>query len=177
MALEILKCPNCGARAPASFAGAVAACEFCGAVLSGLAMKPAAPAPTPAPAPVATPSPSPAPERLRRAEPVSPAARASAETFTEAELLDLARRRLGLHESLYFDGNIPRGKLKAASETEAHADGMLVSLSWQAAARRVSTTTRDSCGKLLGEVEVAEAKAAAPAGSKAGNHGKPAAAH
>lgn len=67
--------------------------------------------------------------------------------------------------------------LKAASETEAHADGMLVSLSWQAAARRVSTTTRDSCGKLLGEVEAAEAKAAAPAGSKAGNHGKPAAAH
>lgn len=124
MALEILKCPNCGARAPASFAGAVAACEFCGAVLSGLAMKPAAPAAAPAPAPV--PSPAPAPERTRRAEPARPAARPSVETFTEAELLDLARRRLGLHDSLYFDGNIPRAKLKAANDTHGAAIGRVL---------------------------------------------------
>ncbi len=123
MALEILKCPNCGARAPASFAGAVAACEFCGAVLSGLAMKPA---PAPAPAPAATPSPAPAPERLRREEPVRPAARRSAEPFTEAELLDLARRRLGLHDSLYFDGTIPRAKLTAATETHGAAIGRVL---------------------------------------------------
>lgn len=124
MALEILKCPNCGARAPASFAGAVAACEFCGAVLSGLAMKPAAPAP--APAPVATPSPSPAPERLRREEPVSPAAPPSAARFTEAELVALARRRLGSQDSLYFHGSIPRGKLKAAHETHGDSIGRVL---------------------------------------------------
>lgn len=65
--------------------------------------------------------------------------------------------------------------LKTASETEAHADGMLVSLSWQAAARRTLTTTRDSCGKLLGEIEAAEAKLAVPAKGKGGEHGaKPA---
>jgi len=119
MALEILKCPNCGARAPASFAGAVAACEFCGAVLSGLAMKPAAPAPAPAPAPVATPSPAPAPFAQE-------AARPGAARFTEAELVALARRRLGSHDSLYFHGSIPRGKLKAAHETHGDSIGRVL---------------------------------------------------
>lgn len=121
MALEILKCPNCGARAPASFAGSIAACEFCGAVLSGLAMKPA-PAPAPPPAPV----PAPAPGVQRRAEPVRRAAYRSASTFTEAEMLELARRRLGLHDSLYFDGNIPRGKLEAASDTHGASIGRVL---------------------------------------------------
>lgn len=55
--------------------------------------------------------------------------------------------------------------LKAASEAEAHADGMLAHLSWQAAARRAANFTEKSCGYVLSEVETAEyraAEAAAP---------------
>lgn len=118
MALEILKCPNCGARAPASFAGAVAACEFCGAVLSGLSLKPsAAPAHAPAPAPVA---------QEARVEAPRAAAPPSAARFTEAELVALARRRLGSQDSLYFHGSIPRGKLKAAHETHGDSIGRVL---------------------------------------------------
>lgn len=67
--------------------------------------------------------------------------------------------------------------LKTASETEAHADGVLVSLSWQAAARRTMTTTRDSCGRLLAEIDEAEKKLAAPVKGKGGHGEKPAEHH
>jgi hypothetical protein len=58
--------------------------------------------------------------------------------------------------------------LKAASEAEAKEDGMLASLSWQAAARRVSATTERSCDYLRAEVISAERKAIklAKAGAK-----------
>lgn len=50
--------------------------------------------------------------------------------------------------------------LKAASEAEAHADGVLVNNSWQAANRRVASITADSCGRLQWEIERAEQAAA-----------------
>lgn len=121
MALEILKCPNCGAGVPASFAGAISACDFCGAVLSGLALRPPAAAPQAPPATDAaravTP---PVVQRVRRRS-----GRAGA-TFTEAELLALARRRLGVVGSLYFDGGIPAGKLAAALKTHGRSIGRVL---------------------------------------------------
>ena len=118
MALEMLKCPNCGARAPASFAGAVAACEFCGAVLSGIGLK-APPAVAP---PVAPPAAPPAASPVDRPQ----AARTAPSVLTEEALLDLARRRLGAHDSLYFDGAIPPKKLEAAYETHGRSIGRVL---------------------------------------------------
>jgi len=120
MALEILKCPNCGAGVPASFAGAVASCEFCGVALSGLKLKPPA---APAQAPATAPSPV---AQEARVEAPRAAAPPSAARFTEAELVALARRRLGSHDSLYFHGSIPRGKLKAAHETHGDSIGRVL---------------------------------------------------
>jgi len=65
--------------------------------------------------------------------------------------------------------------LKQASEDEAGKDGMLVSLSWQAALRRAGTVTEVSCERILGEIDRAEYKletegaAKAKAGGKAGH--------
>ena len=133
MALEVLKCPNCGGRVPASVAGKVSACEFCGAVLSGVSLAPApvaapAPAPTPASAPIAAAPPeAPSARPLKHAQSLKHGHHAErahpighkevAASFTEDDLLSLARTRLGAHDSLYFEGNIPKGKLKAAYET------------------------------------------------------------
>lgn len=50
--------------------------------------------------------------------------------------------------------------LKVASEAEAHADGVLVNNSWQAANRRMGTITAESCGRLQWEIERAERAAA-----------------
>ena len=123
MALEMLKCPNCGARVPASLAGSVAPCDFCGAVLSGLGL---APAPVPAPAPTPAAAPEPAPVVARRPEKLRSAARPAAATWTEADLLALARRRLGTRDSLYFDGSIPEKKLNAALETHGKSIGRVL---------------------------------------------------
>ena len=113
MALEMLKCPNCGARVSAAFAGAVAACEFCGAVLSGVGLKaPPAVAPPAVAPPAAAPPPAASPAVRPQAAPAA---------LTEEAVLDLARRRLGAPDSLYFDGAIPRKKLDAAYETHGRS--------------------------------------------------------
>lgn len=57
-------------------------------------------------------------------------------------------------------GDIPAPALKAASEEEASADGLLVNLSWVSAARRASLLSEKSCGHFLAEVEDADARAA-----------------
>lgn len=67
--------------------------------------------------------------------------------------------------------------LKAASDDEARADGLLASMSWAAATRRLEALTEKSCTMLTSEVlnaevrarELAEAKAAAEKGGKAGH--------
>lgn len=61
--------------------------------------------------------------------------------------------------------------LKAASDDEARADGMLATLSWQAAARRAAATTEKSCAFLRDEVTDGELRAMELAKKK----GKPAA--
>lgn len=119
MTLQILKCPNCGAGVPAYFAGAVAACEFCGAVLSGLALKPV-------PTPIAPPSAAAPAHPPVASPPARPSPRAPAVPPTETAMLDLARRRLGARDSLYFDGNIPAGKLEAAYATHGAGIGRVL---------------------------------------------------
>lgn len=56
--------------------------------------------------------------------------------------------------------------LKAASEEEARADGLLVQMSWVSAARRATALSDKSCGYLLGEVAKADEKAAMVAEAK-----------
>ncbi len=53
-------------------------------------------------------------------------------------------------------GAIETPALKAASEAEAHSDGMLVNLSWMAAARRTTTLNAKNCDYLTSEIELAE---------------------
>nr|WP_295469747.1 hypothetical protein [Mesorhizobium sp.] len=60
--------------------------------------------------------------------------------------------------------------LKAASDAEAAHDGMLVSMSWQAALRRAGTVTEASCDRILAEIDHAEVKAGG--GEPAGGHGE-----
>ena len=70
-------------------------------------------------------------------------------------------------------GAIETPALKAASEAEAHGDGMLVSLSWQAAARRTATLSAKNCDYLTSEIELAEHRlvaGAAPAPQAAPKH-------
>src|SRR5690606_36006545 len=55
------------------------------------------------------------------------------------------------------ESNVPA--LRAASDDEAKADGLLANLSWLAAARRAHMLNAKSCGHLLSEVDNAEAKA------------------
>lgn len=57
-------------------------------------------------------------------------------------------------------GRVPMRALKGASDEEAVSDGMLVNLSWSAAARRVATLDERNCRLFLTEVRTAEAKAA-----------------
>ena len=64
--------------------------------------------------------------------------------------------------------------LKAASDAEAAQDGMLVSLSWQGAARRVMGVTEKACNYMVGEIEEAELKLAPGADAAKGGHGAPA---
>ncbi|MEO3385214.1 hypothetical protein [Mesorhizobium sp. CAU 1741] len=61
--------------------------------------------------------------------------------------------------------------LQVASDAEAHADGMLVNLSWQAAARRTLTLDEGNCRRFLNEVRGAERKAMELAEAKAGGGG------
>ena len=72
------------------------------------------------------------------------------------------------------ESNVPA--LRAASEAEAMADGLLANLSWLAAARRVHILNAKSCGHLLSEVDSAEAKALKLAEAKAKAEGKTASA-
>lgn len=77
-------------------------------------------------------------------------------------------------------GEVPTPTLKAASEAEAAADGLLVNLSWQAAARRTQVLDDRSCDYLLTEIEDAEAKAqrvAAAAAAPEDGHGAAPAQH
>ena len=75
-------------------------------------------------------------------------------------------------------GRVRAEALKAASEEEARADGMLVNLSWTAAARRTALLDDKICRRLLNEVydanvkavEIAAAKAAPEKGGKAAAH-------
>lgn len=60
--------------------------------------------------------------------------------------------------------------LKDASDAEAAHDGMLVSMSWQAALRRAGTVTEASCERMLAEIDHAEVKAGG--GEPAGGHGE-----
>ena len=64
--------------------------------------------------------------------------------------------------------------LKAASDAEAAEDGMLVSLSWQGAARRAMGVTEKACNYMVGEIEEAELKLAPGADAAKGGHGAPA---
>lgn len=57
-------------------------------------------------------------------------------------------------------GKVPVKALKAVSDTEARADGMLVNLSWAAAARRVYSLDERNCRMFLTEVRTADARAA-----------------
>jgi hypothetical protein len=64
-------------------------------------------------------------------------------------------------------GGVGVEALKQASDAEAAHDGMLVSMSWQAALRRAGSVTEVSCDRILAEIGHAEARAggvAAPAG-------------
>ena len=56
-------------------------------------------------------------------------------------------------------GALVADALKAASDKEAEADGRLVSLSWQAAARRTAILDERNCEYMLAEVAGAEHKA------------------
>lgn len=67
------------------------------------------------------------------------------------------------------EANVPA--LKAASDAEARANGMLATLSWQAAARRTAATTEKSCVFLRQEVTEGELNAM----DLAKKQGKPAA--
>lgn len=102
MPLEVLKCPNCAAPLNPSVAGQVIVCDYCGRSVSGLAMRPPAPLPAqhfpPAP-PQAAPAPRPA---------------ATAFDWSEASVLALAKRHLGVGDSRYFSPNIPASKEKNA---------------------------------------------------------------
>lgn len=57
-------------------------------------------------------------------------------------------------------GVVPVDALKAASDEEAATDGLLVNLSWVAAARRTEALNEKTCRRLLNEVVGADAKAA-----------------
>lgn len=56
-------------------------------------------------------------------------------------------------------GSVRLSALKEASDAEARADGLLVNLSWLAAARRAGELTEKSCGYLLAEIRAADDKA------------------
>ena len=74
-------------------------------------------------------------------------------------------------------GGIAIEALKEASDAEAAHDGMLVSMSWQAALRRAGSVTEVSCDRILAEIGHAEARAGGAA-APAGGHGeKPAGGH
>lgn len=63
--------------------------------------------------------------------------------------------------------------LKAAAEEEAESNGMLVNLSWAAAARRTGGLSPKTCDYLWAEIDAAEAKlahGAAPAQATASHH-------
>lgn len=71
-------------------------------------------------------------------------------------------------------GKVNVEALKAASDKEAENDGVLVSLSWQAATRRLTTITEKSCDYMRAEITAADNKALAlaqPATAK-GGHGE-----
>ena len=76
-------------------------------------------------------------------------------------------------------GSLRLAALKEASDAEARADGLLVNLSWQAAARRANELTEKSCGYLLAEIQAADNKALriaeARLAAEKGDDGKPAA--
>lgn len=74
-------------------------------------------------------------------------------------------------------GKMDVAGLHAASDEEARADGILVSLSWIAANRRTGTVTEKSCDYIRAEIGIAEDKAnglaaaaAAPAEEEGGGH-------
>ena len=67
--------------------------------------------------------------------------------------------------------------LRAASDTEAKADGAMVNLAWIAANRRVGTVTEVSCDRMASEIFGAEIKAAELTGAGAAKDKKAAAAH
>mgnify|MGYP001236572102 CR=1 FL=1 len=56
-------------------------------------------------------------------------------------------------------GDMHAPALQAASAAEARSDGVLVNLSWMAAARRVDLLSAKSCGHFFAEIEDAEARA------------------
>ena len=67
----------------------------------------------------------------------------------------------------------PAPALKAAAEEEAESNGLLVGLSWTAAARRTRGATEKTCDYLWAEVQAAEAKlahGAVPAMAAAPHH-------
>lgn len=64
-------------------------------------------------------------------------------------------------------GAVAVDALKAASDAEAEANGMLVQMSWQAALRRTGTLTEASCDLIVSEIRLADAKAASAAEAKA----------
>ena len=70
-------------------------------------------------------------------------------------------------------GSLPAPALKAAAEEEAEGNGLLVSLSWSAAARRTRKATEKTCDYLWAEVQAAEAElanAGAPAMAATPHH-------
>ncbi len=64
-------------------------------------------------------------------------------------------------------GRVPLQALKEASDAEARADGLLVNLSWTAAARRTVTLDDRACRYFLAEIRNADAKAASIVSARA----------
>ena len=64
-------------------------------------------------------------------------------------------------------GRVPLQALKEASDAEARADGLLVNLSWAAAARRTVTLDERACRYFQAEIRNADAKAANIAAARA----------
>lgn len=93
-----------------------------------------------------------------------PLAMAAETSFTHSYALAVAIERRC--------GRAATAELKAASEEEARTDGTLVNLSWTSATRRAAKLMDKSCGRLLGEVEAANEKAARIYGRKAGSKDK-----
>lgn len=99
MALEVLRCPNCAAPIDPSIVGQVAVCAYCGLSISGLSLR-------------APPQPSTSVPQRHGFDPGQSATGTTAHGhgLTEATVLSLAKRHLGVGDCRYFSPDIPASK-------------------------------------------------------------------